>query len=378
MRQRLIDRIEYARDIRLEVLFEMKKSQKKIFVYGANRAAVVRIKLLREYGIYPEACVVDSEYYTDGMRCEELEVYDLSKICFDDSELFIGFEDIKKAREVVDNFSEKGIRVYHIEDPLRFRDMSFDFFVKNSERYQKAYDLLEDEESRDIFVTAINCRISGESESLAKYKSNSQYDYDFGLMKLGDSEVYVDCGAYDGDTILNFLEETKERYAEIYAFEADDQNAEKIEEKKIERLKVIRKVVGDKNGTVKFYNDGSMFSNVMESDIWGDGTRRDLYGDKNKFIEVPACRMDDELKGKKITLIKMDIEGSELVALKGAKELIEANYPKMAICVYHKPEDMFTLIEFVHELEKHEKKYKYYLRHHSYDLSETVLYALPV
>lgn len=376
MAEKVIDRIKYSKDSRLECLFEMSKSNKKIYVYGANRAASVRIKLLREYKINLSGCVVDSKYYKEGMTCEGLEVYKLDDISFDEAQLYIGFEDILRAREVVKEYAKKGIVVYNVEDPLRFKDMSFDFFLKNVERYQNAYDLLEDELSRDIFVSAVNDRISGNSENLAKYRSESEYDYDFKLLNLGGSEVFVDCGAYDGDTILNFCKETNNEYAMIYAFEADEKNAEKIEEKNIKNLKVIRKVVGDSSGKVKFYNDGSMFSNVVDSDIWGEETRRDLYEDTDAYVEVESCKIDDELIDERITLLKMDIEGSELSALEGAKKMIEKNYPNMAICVYHKPEDMFTLIELIHNCEKGKNVYKYYLRHHSSDLSETVLYAI--
>lgn len=376
MAERVIDKVKYSRDSRLECLLEIKKSNKDLYIYGANRAAAVRIKLLKEYGIFPKGCVVDTKYYNVGITCEGLRVYDIEQVDFDKSELFIGFEDIRRAREVVEEYKKKRIHVYHVEDPLRFKDMSFDFFLKNIDRYQNAYELLEDELSREIFVAAINGRISGDSRELSNYKENTDYDYAFDLLQLNDDEILVDCGAYDGDTILNFCKLTNNKYNKIYAFEADDKNADKIEEKDIENLVVIRKVVGNKNGTVRFYNDGSMFSNVVDSEIWGGGTRRDLYDDTDAFVEVESCKIDDELKNKRITLVKMDIEGSELVALEGAKQIIEENYPKMAICVYHKPEDMFTLIEFIHKCEKNHSIYKYYLRHHSDDLSETVLYAV--
>ena len=254
--------------------------------------------------------------------------------------------------------------------------MSFDFFLKNVERYQSAYELLEDPESRDSFEAAINDRIVGNSNRISKFKSNSKYDYDFDLLSLNDHEVFIDCGAYDGDTISNFCEVTNNNFEMIYAFEADGENADKIESKNFVNVKVIRKVVGDKNGKVRFYNDGSMFSNVVVSNIWGEDTRRDLYEDTEAFVEVESCRINDELGEQRITVMKMDIEGSELSALEGSRHLIEKYYPKLAICVYHKPEDMFTLIEYIHKCEKNQAIYKYYLRHHSDDLSETVLYAI--
>lgn len=75
-----------------------------------------------------------------------------------------------------------------------------------------------------------------------------------------------------------------------------------------------------------------------------------------------------------MTFIKMDIEGAELEALHGCRDTIIKYRPKLAICVYHKPEDIIEIPSYIHEIVP---EYKLYLRHHSKDLSETVLYALP-
>ena len=76
---------------------------------------------------------------------------------------------------------------------------------------------------------------------------------------------------------------------------------------------------------------------------------------------------------EKVTLIKMDIEGAELQSLKGAKRIIQHDKPKLAICIYHKPEDMVEIPLYIKELVP---EYKLYIRHHSSNVSDTVLYAV--
>lgn len=76
----------------------------------------------------------------------------------------------------------------------------------------------------------------------------------------------------------------------------------------------------------------------------------------------------------KVTFIKMDIEGAELESLKGAQKVIQRDKPKLAICIYHKPEDMVELPLYIKELVP---EYKFYIRHHSNFINETVLYAIP-
>lgn len=91
-------------------------------------------------------------------------------------------------------------------------------------------------------------------------------------------------------------------------------------------------------------------------------------------ISIPVTTVDNELKSEKVTFIKMDIEGAELESLKGCKRTILNNKPKLAICVYHKPEDIWEIPSIILE---YFSEYKLYLRHYSFAGSETVLYALP-
>lgn len=69
----------------------------------------------------------------------------------------------------------------------------------------------------------------------------------------------------------------------------------------------------------------------------------------------------------------MDIEGSELPALEGAKQTILRNKPKLAISIYHSDEDMLRIVEYIHELVP---EYKLYIRAHTMGIAETVLYAV--
>src|SRR5262249_10659500 len=55
--------------------------------------------------------------------------------------------------------------------------------------------------------------------------------------------------------------------------------------------------------------------------------------------EVPVTTID-AATNREATFIKLEIEGAELQALNGARESIARNRPKMAISIYHKPEDL--------------------------------------
>lgn len=378
---KLADKIHYAGDIRLEVLQKLKRDERPLFMYGAGKAARLRIEWLKEYDIEIEGVCVDSEYYNENQYIESYKVYDIERVKaeYPKYNLFIGFENHTGAQEAIRKNQNENSTVFYLEDPFKFKYMSFDFYLRNSEKYQKAYDLLEDELSREIFVAALNSRLRGCSEEIAKFQSKSLYGYQYDLLQPSKSEVFVDCGAYDGDTVEEFVGVVNNHYKEIYAFEPDVKNAENLRKKVAsDKIHIIEKGTGKECGKASFYVDSSIYSNFVSSNLWGSGTRRDLYQDVNRYEEVDITTLDSELQGIEVTLIKMDIEGSELDALIGAKGLISQYYPKLAICVYHKQEDLFSILLYIHQLEGGRKKYKYYMRHHSNNLSETVLYAIPI
>lgn len=373
----------YERDSRLVKLEYLIKSNRRKVIYGAGRAALLRYNWFQEYAIGIDGFCVDNEYYIENQQINGFEVKKIDEIILDSKvrkiDLIIGFEDCKKARDVYEQLNNESINVVWFEDPFRFRDLNYDFFLRHYNEYKEAYELLEDQESKAIFLAAIRARITGESDCIVKYKSKSKWNYDFDLLQIKPNETLVDCGAYDGDTIKEFLNYTKGKCNKIFAFEPDSGNAKKIAESYDNiNIQVISKCTGDKDDFVKFYADNSLFSNVAESGVWGGHARRDLYGDTERFVEVPMCKIDNELGEEEVSLIKMDIEGSELVALIGARETIERCFPKLAICIYHKAEDFYTLIHEIHKHDSEQRYYKYYLRHHSDDMCETVLYALPV
>lgn len=185
----------------------------------------------------------------------------------------------------------------------------------------------------------------------------------FGLEYLKpakDKEVFLDIGGYDGMTSLYFSKWCKSD-SYVYIFEPDKENIEKCHNNlkdKLMNYKIIEKGVWDKITYLKFKSWKNQFSKV--SDV----------GEK----EILVTTIDDELWEKNVTFIKMDIEGSELHALLGAEKTIVKNKPKLAISIYHKPEDIWEIPDVILQ---YNSSYKLYLRHYSLYEYDTVLYALP-
>lgn len=169
-------------------------------------------------------------------------------------------------------------------------------------------------------------------------------------------EVFIDGGSYNGNTSMDFIKWSPGGLA--IAWEPNPDNQEKckqlLKENKI-RYELIPKGLWSEEGELK------LTSARDESKISDEGDVK---------IKVDSI---DNLINKPVTFIKMDIEGSEYQALLGAKKTILKYKPKLAICIYHKPEDIWELPWLIHEINP---EYKLYLRHYSFADNETVLYAL--
>lgn len=103
----------------------------------------------------------------------------------------------------------------------------------------------------------------------------------------------------------------------------------------------------------------------------GTSTITDVGGNAVKAITIDDLLLDED----PVTIVKMDIEGAEANALVGARKLIKEDKPILAICVYHKRDDYYHLLDIIKDICPNE--YSFYFRQYRYTPTETVCYAIP-
>ncbi|MEY8410232.1 FkbM family methyltransferase [Lachnospiraceae bacterium 62-26] len=188
--------------------------------------------------------------------------------------------------------------------------------------------------------------------------------FDLQYLTYGENEVFVDGGSCDGMSSARFIEQCGKKYKKIYCFEPDKRNIERIEHnfrsRNIGNYEIIDKGLWDKEQELSFVANGTADSHIAESE--------EINAEKVKVVSL-----DKILCGESVSFIKMDIEGAEKNALKGARSTIIKYKPKLAVCVYHKPEDIWELPLLILDMRE---DYKLYFRHYSLGSTETVLYAL--
>jgi FkbM family methyltransferase len=221
-----------------------------------------------------------------------------------------------------------------------------------------AFELLEDNSSRNTFVDQIRLRLHANFEIGAP---DDQEQYFPGLFSLSCDECMVDCGSYTGDTVQAFISQTGNRFRKIVAFEADKAVLPTLRNfvRGLGARAVLHEAaVGSHKGTVYFAGDGIGGGCVAVSGA-----------------EVPCVRLDDALANDRVSLIKMDIEGAELDALEGAQHIIRRDRPVLAICGYHRPEHLWQVVTRLKSLLPESTLH---LRSHCADGLDTVCYSVPI
>jgi FkbM family methyltransferase len=252
--------------------------------------------------------------------------------------------------------------IRHSDLPLREFRFNENFgaaFNNNRKKFEQTYLLLQDDKSKKQYSDLINFKLSYDVDFLSNfsYLEDSQYFEDF-LNLPENGAVFVDIGGYDGFTSEGFIKHYP-GYQSIHIFEPDESNLEKSKE----RLDLF--------DDVTFYKIG--LSNKKENlrfDSSGSTSAISADGD----MEISVDRLDD-MQIENISFIKMDIEGIELLALKGSKECIKNQHPALAISVYHQVNDFWKIPEYILSLRE---DYHIFFRHYTESIYESVMFFIPI
>lgn len=339
----------------------------RLFIWGKGVYARVLAGYLRDKGITKEPVwVVDDAYYKGTEGDDTISLSRLLEICGDKDAVVYGIYDYAAFRTMKERYSGSLKHFYDLHFVVvndRIVDWNRDYVEAHLSLYQKTYELLGDELSRITMRSYINAAVAGSFDELYD-ECHEDAAYFNELTEGTKAGTLIDCGAYDGDSIHDFIS-VFPGYDSIVAFEPDKKNVAKIHEREkregIKNLTVYDKGVYSETMTLFFEEEGKSSSHLSES-----GTSR-----------IDVMKIDDlDLPAGKNLFIKMDIEGSELNALKGAAETIKKYHPCLSICVYHKQEDLIEIPPFIDSLVG-DGVYEYYLRYHGTDLAELVFYAIP-
>ena len=232
----------------------------------------------------------------------------------------------------------------------RFTKIDLKFFEKNSERYFHSFSLLDDKVSQKCMIAYLQCKLSENVDYIIDIFDGELNYFRNPCFFLGKEEVYVDVGAYTGDTIELFLKETGYKYKKIFAFEPEEENftvlKKYVEEKGLENVIVQKVAIWNKKEKLSFDLDKE--SSGISSD-----------NDKKQALEIEANTLDSLLENEQVTLVKINFLTGVNESLEGMRKIMNLYKPRLAITVGFDEYALLTIPEVIKQINP---AYKLYLR----------------
>lgn len=361
----LFEEIERSENDFCSFVEEYRGSDKKVFLFGAGLSGR-KYKEMLEKEHFPIAGVIDNYggelQGTPALPLKTvLRRYPVEDCVFLVSAPRSQAEICKQLLEVADSRQIYQFAASRILVPGCSPAETKDYYLSHREDLTDLYRVLGDDWSRKVLENMLLGQVKGSFDCFDKVRTGDFY-YPPDIVEFRKNEIMVELGSNDGETLLDFINRCPE-FQKAYCFEPDECSIEKLEKVARpykDRITIIPKIAWKEAGELGFSSDG------------GDGASMVQMDADKPHILVAAAAVDDEVK-ERITYMKLDVEGAERMALQGAGNQIVQNKPKLAVSMYHKKEDIVELPRYIHSLRP---DYCFYLRHHGWDESDTVLYAV--
>ena len=350
----------------------LREVNQPIYLYGMGDGAQKIYDAMGRFGV-PLKGIFASDEYVRGHSFLGYKVHKLSEVEELEPDGFIillafaAFTD--ELTEKIKSIASRH-RLYAPDMPVAGENLFTAQFVgEHLEKFRQTYALLADDQSKKVLRDVVAYKLTGEIDYLSACQTDPEEITDTLIPLKGRAGTMVDLGGYDGDTVRSWITASEGDFEHILTLEPDAKNFKKMQRKlegwDLSRVTCVNAAAHSEKTTLTFAVRGGRNSALL-----GTGG---LTG--GKTVEISAESVDGLLEGKPAALIKMDVEGNEAEALKGAQQTIRLSHPPMLISAYHRSEDLFALPLLTEQLVG--GGYRYYLRHHQYIPAwETNYYAL--
>lgn len=332
----------------LSVWEKLKSTTEPIIMYGTGNGADKVLDILADKGIEIQGVTASSTFVRERFF-RGFKVYPISNFeeQYDSFTIIVTFGTcIPEVMNNIYSLSEKHRVLIPVVPVIGTEIFDEDFLNKNREKIEKAYTLLADDFSKEIYSGYVNFLYGGELSHLRAI-TTAEDEVFRNILCLGSNETYVDIGAYRGDTVDKFLSYTDDSYSAIICAEPDTKTYKKLLDHcgHLENFKAFNCAVTGIDGEVGF------------SDV--HGRQSAIGGDKM----TPTLSLPSLCWGHIPSYIKIDSEGCEYDILSGSGNILKESKPKLNVAAYHKCRDIFTLPILINQLNP---QYKIHLRHHPY------------
>jgi len=352
----------------------LQQTKKPVILFGAGIIGYYTVSFFKKIGI-PIQCFCDNDVEKQKASYLGFPVIAFSDLCrcYPEACVIPTLANYTKVFDQISSSANSYEIIYLGTVDICDDTPTNEEFVKNHIReLENVYGLLEDDLSRSVLVNILNYKLTRNPDYAKSVKSQQAIYFEPDIIALDGNSVFLDVGAFNGDTVEEFIRyagknSIQERpYRKIFALEPDPENFQKLKERvlasKWQEIECLNYGAWDTVDTLSFFTG-------LDCGSTTSATNRD---GAMKTTTIQTETIDRIVGESKVSFIKMDVEGAEMNALKGAASTIKRDRPLLAISVYHKKEDIFSIPQYLKHLVP---DYRLYLRHYTDTAADTVLYA---
>lgn len=335
----------------------LQSAAKPVVLYGMGNGADKILDWCEDNGVQVQGVFASDEFVRgQQFRGFTVERYDALQKRLGTTDLLVAIAFASERPEVLARFAQLAAEQQTVAPHLPLFDepetVSAEWLAKYETQLQFVYDRLADEQSRKVFAAALNYKLSGKLQYLFECTTQREDDLKL-LIKPGADEIYLDLGAYNGDTVEELGRLTDWRWQQALAVEPDRRSCRK--------LRLLAERLAQQGLPVEVYESG-IWSEAGELSFSDSGGRQSTFMGAQKRT-VPVTTIDEVAAGRRISYIKLDVEGAEAQAIAGGSRTLINCRPKLFLAAYHYDADIFRLPMLLWELVP---GYKIYLRKHPY------------
>lgn len=372
--------------------FEEIKQYSNIILFGCGGKGREAVPILAEYGIRITAACDNNhalwgQEFVDGVRIQPFE----QAVAADADCCVIIAATVIYAVDIGEYITRKypSVPIYHLCSPFKVES---GLLPEKDARQRKAEirdccNLLMDKESQKIFLDTLNWKLTGNMLPLTQYPLGYT-DYSFfdeDIIQTDSQSVYVDVGAYTGDTIACFLMFSRGKFKKIIGVEADRGNYSALDQfvkfSKVERIKTYNFALWSKEEKKTFYTNSENrsihfgSSNLFQSvDKIADNLSMEQMRGKLKTDTLYVKTLDGLLKDETPTIMKINALAADREIILGGQQILRNYKPTLILEFGVAKGDVFELIPLIKQINK---EYRFYLRRKKvFEDIKTVLYCV--
>lgn len=348
-REEFLREVEKA-EVNPPIWKKMQESRYPFVIWGTGSLSYSIKKYMDLYRIKVTCYWVDGDHEKEK---DGIPVYSFSEVLgrYEKFNVVFGHSQYERKRKLKEKY--QGIQnIFCIPNVCynRYQKMEKKFFQEKAEEYYQNFDLLEDEISKECMTAYLKCKISENVDDIIDvFQEKDKSYFENTVITLQKDEVYVDVGAYTGDSLELFLKAVHGKYEKIYAWEPDENYADilrkYVEKQKLERVVIEQKGTWNQKDTLCFHYDEES-SGIS-------------FSESENLQKIEVDTLDHMLEGEKVTFVKINFLEGVKETIEGMQQMLLERKPKLAVTVGF---DEYALLRIPVLIKRINPDYKLYLR----------------